>query len=141
MNDITLLWASTAEQKAQCFAIRQEVFVEEQHFTREFDATDDTALHLLAASQGVPMATARLFQENGVWVVGRICVRKPFRKLGLGRLLLSAAEQKARELGAQELTLSAQNRAMGFYEKCGYQAVGTGHYEDDCPHTDMKKTL
>lgn len=40
------------------------------------------------------------------------------------------------------VVLSAQERAMGFYERCGYRAVGGGRYLDaGIWHRDMARTL
>jgi predicted GNAT family N-acyltransferase len=50
------------------------------------------------------------------------CQRK-----GLGSLLLTALEHRARELGAARIVLDARESALGFYRKHGYVAVGTGH--------------
>ena len=61
--------------------IRQEVFIEEQHFQEEFDGIDSRALHLVLYRDGSPAGTCRFFQgrEPGAYLVGRIAVRKPFR--------------------------------------------------------------
>ena len=138
---LTLVWAQNTGQLEDCFSVRQEVFVEEQGFIREFDDTDKTAYHLLGTADGAPVATARLFQQNGQWTVGRICVRKPFRGKGLGRVLLTEVEHKARELGASYLYLDAQVRAEGFYKKLGYCSTGEKHLDEGCPHVGMRKAL
>jgi len=40
------------------------------------------------------------------------------------------------------VVLSAQERAMGFYERCGYRAAGGGRYLDaGIWHRDMARTL
>ena len=43
--------------------------------------------------------------------------------------------------GADEIVLSAQMQAVGFYEKVGYENLGELHYDQDCPHVTMKKKI
>ena len=46
------------------------------------------------------------------------------------------------DLEARWRGLSAQEQAMGFYERCGYRAAGGGRYLDaDIWHRDMARTL
>jgi len=54
---------------------------------------------------------------------------------------LKKLEEKARELGARELQLSAQVQAQGFYEKNGYQAFGSTYPDEHVPHISMKKKV
>lgn len=132
--------AKDAEVEA-CYALRQAVFVEEQGFQDEFDDIDGHAFHLLAAENGEPLATARLFTEEGGWHVGRICVRRQSRGSGLGRVLMDEVERFCREQGGTSLGLSAQLRAAGFYESCGYLREGAEYLDEYCPHVAMKKAL
>ena len=45
--------------------IRQEVFIEEQHFQEEFDGIDSRALHLVLYRDGSPAGTCRFFSGKG----------------------------------------------------------------------------
>ena len=74
-----------------------------------------------------------------MWHVGRVCVRKPWRGKELGRLVMEGLEKEARRRGAEELMLSAQVQARGFYEKLGYSAYGGEYLDEHCPHIAMKK--
>ena len=56
-------------------------------------------------------------------------------------MLMGALEAQAQKLGAQKIELSAQEQAMGFYQKLGYQAVGDLYNDEHCPHMLMVKTL
>ncbi|MBR2907850.1 MAG: GNAT family N-acetyltransferase [Clostridia bacterium] len=123
--------------------IRIEVFVEEQGFIEEFDATDDVSTHFLVFDGDRAVATCRIFpsEKKGSYTLGRFAVRKEYRGQGLGASLLSAAEEYVRKVNGDRLVLHAQCAAQGFYEKCGYTAYGEIEYEQDCPHTQMKKSL
>lgn len=125
----------------QCIKIRQEVFVEEQGFVDEFDETDETALHAVAFVDEIPAATARAFEENGVWHIGRVAVLKSFRKQGLGEAVMLAVEEKIKSIGGKEIYLSAQLQAKDFYCKVGYESLEDIHYDQHCPHVTMKKYL
>ncbi len=123
--------------------IRQEVFIEEQHFQEEFDGIDSRALHLVLYRDGSPAGTCRVFQgrEPGEYLLGRIAVRKSFRGQNLGAALLEAAEREIRKRGGGSVRLHAQQRAAGFYEKQGYAPYGPVEYEEYCPHIWMEKKL
>ncbi len=122
--------------------IRQDVFMTEQGFSYEFDDNDLISVHILLSCDGVPAGTGRLFKDNdGLWHIGRIAVRKDFRGNNLGAEIMSRIESKARELGADGIVLSAQCRVRAFYEKCGYAACGEIYLDENCEHICMKKAL
>lgn len=122
--------------------IRTEVFMEEQGFKNEFDEEDARCVHAVIFSDGTPAATGRLFPpENGVCAIGRLAVRKSFRGKSLGAETVMLLEEKARELGAEKIALSAQCRAREFYEKLGYTASGEVYSDEFCPHIHMEKLL
>ncbi len=121
--------------------IRQTVFVLEQGFVDEFDDIDDIAWHAVLFVDSKAVATARVFDSDEGWHVGRVAVLKEYRKMGLGEEIMKAVENKAGELGAEEIFLSAQMQAVGFYEKIGYEAYGELYYDQHCPHLAMKKKI
>ena len=114
----------------------------EQGFSYEFDDNDYISVHILLCCDGVPAGTGRLFKDkDGSWHVGRIAVRKEFRGKNLGEEVMLRIEDKARELGADKIVLSAQCRVRGFYEKCGYTAYGEVYLDEYCEHIRMEKNL
>lgn len=121
--------------------IRQTVFVEEQGFVDEFDEIDDVAWHAVLFVDDVAVATARAYDSENGWHIGRVAVLKEYRKQGLGEEIMEAVEKKAYELGAKEISLSAQMQAKGFYEKIGYLSLDDLHYDQHCPHVTMIKKL
>lgn len=138
MKEIKIFHECTADAKK----IRQEVFVEEQGFQNEFDETDDRAIHCVCYVDGVPAAVGRTFrQEDGCFAIGRIAVRKPMRKTGLGRTVVLALEEAAKAAGAVETVLLAQLTAVEFYQTLGYAKAGTIVYDESCPHIQMRKKL
>lgn len=149
--------------------VRLEVFVGEQEvpFIEEIDARDfeATTWHVLASgADGVPLGTARLLLEPehpGQVHLGRLAVRRATRGTGLGARLVAAVEAAALEhtaapldaetavaavvpkgTGAVTVVLSAQEQAMGFYERCGYRSMSGECYLDaGIWHQDMARTL
>lgn len=121
--------------------IREDVFVREQGFHNEFDEIDAVAWHTVIYDNGRPAATGRAFLEDGAWHIGRVAVRKEFRGKQYGAAVMQALERKIAELGAENVGLSAQVQARGFYEKLGYEAHGGEYLDEHCPHVSMTKCL
>lgn len=145
--------AEPADRDA-CFAVRREVFVEEQGVPREleYDAYDATAVHVLAVrADGLPLGTGRLLHgadavgktggDASVGSLGRLAVAKAARGLGIGAALVLAVEDVARERGLTAVDLHAQTHALGFYERLGYTAYGPEFPDAGMPHRAMRKAL
>jgi YbgC/YbaW family acyl-CoA thioester hydrolase len=125
--------------------VRTAVFIEEQGIPmeEEWDAADQTCLHAVAYNRlGHPVATGRLLSAGeGVGKIGRMAVHRALRGTGVGRTIVEALTQLARQRGDHTLRLSAQRTAEGFYRRLGYVCVG-GTYEDvGIPHVDMEIRL
>lgn len=121
--------------------IRRHVFMEEQGFQNEFDDHDAASWHIVAYDGDVPSATARAYEADGIYWIGRVAVEKKYRSRRVGAQLLQTLEEYITRLGAVEIHLDAQSRVVGFYQKLGYQICGEEHYDEFCPHKEMKKLL
>ena len=123
--------------------IRTEVFVTEQGFKIEFDDTDTVAKHIVGYDCEKPVAVCRYFYDpdHNSYMVGRIAVIKECRGMHYGDKILSFAEQRIKKDGGKIVSLSAQLRVSGFYEKLGYMKVGSEYLDEFCPHILMTKTL
>ncbi|RSS35806.1 GNAT family N-acetyltransferase [Streptomyces sp. WAC08241] len=137
-----------------CFAVRREVFVEEQGVPKEleYDAYDATAVHVLAVrADGLPLGTGRLLHgadaagktggDASVGSLGRLAVAEAARGLGVGAALVRGIEDAARERGLTAVDLHAQTHALGFYERLGYEAYGPEFPDAGIPHRAMRKAL
>lgn len=60
---------------------------------------------------------------------------------GIGRVLMSFAENIARDMGKEKLLMHARKSAVGFYEKLGYEISGKEFEEVTIPHCVMEKVL
>lgn len=122
--------------------IRTTVFVDEQGFKEEFDTTDGYSKHIVIYDNGRAAAAGRFFTDDGKeYHIGRVAVLKPYRKLGCGRKIMDIIEDDIKKTGAERIVLSAQIRAEGFYEKCGYTATGTVYLDEHCEHIKMYKEI
>lgn len=141
----------TSEEREAVFALRMEVFVEEQKVPveEELDANDVTATHFLVRKMPVVsepfskiVGTARLMDKSeGTGKIGRVAIAQPYRGKGLGALLMRFIEQTAGERRCKRLILEAQCYAIPFYEKLGYVAEGEIFLDANIEHRFMSKTL
>ena len=134
-----------SELGADAGAIRTAVFVQEQRIPKEleWDEADAVAVHAVAYNRlGRPVATGRLLPtEAGVARIGRMAVDRTLRGSRLGRDVLFALMDAARARGDAEVMLHAQQSAIGFYQRLGYQNRGEPFEEAGIPHQEMVARL
>ena len=151
-SEISIKPVQNEGELLQALAIREVVFIEEQHVPEgiERDAEDARAYHVLAMHAGHAIGTGRLVllaeppkgQSGGPWgQIGRMAVLQAHRKDGVGSRLLTALEEEARRRGVERITLHAQLYTLEFYRKYGYQPVGPVFEEAGIPHIEMHKAL
>lgn len=123
--------------------IRNEVFVKEQGFIEEFDVIDDIAKHIVIYEREQPISTCRIYFniKKQSYVIGRIAVIKEWRGKNIGQRMLISAEDNIKRDGGKSAMLSAQVRAVGFYEKQGYKKQGVAYLDEECLHIWMNKNL
>lgn len=135
-------WFKSGETDKSYEDIRTEVFVKEQGypFELEFDGYDNICPHLVIFAGGEPVATGRVIRaDSNTAKLGRIAVKKSQRGTGLGEKIVLELLRYAREQGFKTVLVSAQTYAVGFYEKCGFNSVGTPEYMDGhISHIDMQ---
>jgi predicted GNAT family N-acyltransferase len=126
---------------AELRAVRDEVFVDEQHvpIELEHDARDPLCTHVIARLlDGTPVGTGRLTPERHI---GRMAVRAPWRGRGIGDAPLLALVEQARLRGWPDVHLNAQVSAMSFYERHGFQPEGERFMEAGIEHQAMQRML
>lgn len=121
-------------------ALREAVFIKEQGAIseEEFDEYDKISLFILIFSGDNPVATARIAETPSGFKIGRIVVDKKERGNGYGAMVVNTAVAKARELGAEEVFVDAQNYAVPFYEKLGFRVIGSEIIDRGLAHIPMK---
>lgn len=136
----------TNDQMLQdCFKIRKEVFVKEQHVPEdnEIDKYENEAIHIIGYNEdNLPIATARIRMLNEeIGKVERVAILKEYRGLGLGLKLLQFVKKIAHTHQLTFLTMHAQYYAIPFYEKLGYSTSGEPFYEENIKHIVMDKNM
>ncbi len=83
-----------------------------------------------------------LVEENPQTVrLRQMAVLNDLQGKGIGRALMSFAENLARDRGYKILAMHARKNATGFYEKMGYKIAGDEFTEVTLPHYVMEKKL
>ncbi|USK76905.1 GNAT family N-acetyltransferase [Peribacillus frigoritolerans] len=137
---------TTENDLKMAFHIRKEVFVEEQGFLLEtefdeYDTLNALSEHILVYYNEKPVGTGRLRVVDGLGKLERICILEPYRKFGLGKIILKTLEEIAKEQGVTQVKLHGQTQAEGFYKKLGYRTSSDVFMEDGGPHLLMIKEL
>lgn len=135
---------TTEEELNLAFDIRKEVFVEEQGVPLEdefdeFDQLDGRCGHILIYYKDQAVGTGRLRIVDEYGKLERICLLENYRNLGLGKVIVLALEELAKEKDVKKVKLHGQTHAEGFYQKLGYYTASDVFMEDGIPHVLMKK--
>ena len=124
--------------------LRNTTFVAEQKITLpDLDDEDLIAVqvYLLNQKQTTALATCRLFQEDGKWMLGRVSVSKEARGQQLGSKMITAVHKFLRQNKIDAVYCHAQMRVKPFYDSLGYQVVGEPFDEGGVEHVMMKRDL
>ncbi|MBC8034812.1 MAG: GNAT family N-acetyltransferase [Chitinophagaceae bacterium] len=71
----------------------------------------------------------------------QMAVLNTLRGKGVGRAIMTFAENIARDRGYKRMVMHARSTALGFYEKLGYKTCGEEFIEITIPHYIMQKEL
>jgi predicted GNAT family N-acyltransferase len=137
---------TTDSDLERAFHIRKEVFVEEQGVPLEdefdeFDTLDGRCEHVLIYHDEEAVGTGRLQVVDGSGKLERICILKPYRQYGLGKMIIQTLEEIAAEKSIARVKLHGQTHAENFYKKLGYETASEMFMEDGIPHILMTKEL
>ena len=140
---------STKEELDLGFALRIEVFVEEQNVPIELELDDkdhsDNTVHIGYFDDDKLIGIARLIDmDKDVIHIGRVAIDKDYRGKGIGRELIIGCENIAKQILKKEviIELSAQIQAEKFYESLGYNRINDKIYLDaGIEHVDMRKVI
>ncbi|MFC4076629.1 GNAT family N-acetyltransferase [Salinithrix halophila] len=134
---------TTSSELEEVFRIRTTVFVEEQGvpLEEEIDAFEKEAVHVLAFYHEQAVGTGRLRIVEDTAKLERICVLDSYRQYGLGRAIVHALEEIAKEKGLTKVKLHGQTHAERFYSQLGYQKASDVFMEEGIPHRLMVKDL
>lgn len=118
-----------SEEIKKAFALREEVFVDEQKVPLEYEVDDrdslEDTIHVGVFEGDELLATARIMNINkDIVYFGRACVKKSCRGKGVGKFLFISMEETVKKFKKENenktIRFSAQYHAMTFYEMLGY---------------------
>lgn len=137
MSDTTIKIVDFDMSLPEINHIRTKVFIEEQNVPAEleWDEFDSNSLHILAYSDNKAVGTARLLRDGHI---GRMAVLNDFRNQGIGKSMLNFMVALAHKKLMTNIQLSAQEHAVGFYEKQGFSISSDVYMDAGIPHYDMK---
>ncbi|KPN14891.1 hypothetical protein AKG37_17720 [Bacillus australimaris] len=126
--------------------IRKSVFIEEQQVPEsdefdQFDTLNEQCQHVLIYHENQPVGTGRVRIVDHTGKLERICILKPYRKYGLGKIIIEELEKIMQEKDISKIKLHGQTHAEGFYKKLGYQTTSDEFMEDGIPHVLMTKEI
>ena len=70
-----------------------------------------------------PAGTGRLREVDGAGKLERICVLASYRKLGLGKIIVTSLEKIAHDKDLQRVKLHGQSQAEEFYTRLGIEIL------------------
>ncbi|QSH42563.1 GNAT family N-acetyltransferase [Lentisphaerota bacterium] len=102
------------------------------------DGLDGDCIHAVVFEGQEAVATARLLPDGHI---GRVAVRKQWRKRGIGKLIMLKLIEAAVARNFKEIIVSAQCRVEKFYEKLGFIQFGKVYQDANIDHIDMRLKL
>jgi predicted GNAT family N-acyltransferase len=123
--------------------LRRAVFVEEQGVPPEMEVDDEDkeAIHLVATIGERVVATLRITSMGNAGRIGRVAVRREFRRKRIASRLVERASRLIAENGGREIMLHAQIQTVDFYRRLGYCEEGEVEMDAGIPHIWMRKRL
>ena len=124
--------------------VREEVFCREQGVPKEeeLDGLDERALHLIALEpDGAVVGTLRLLLVGGEAKIGRVAVKRRWRRRGIASRMLRMALAGARERGCRRARLASQLQATRLYEEAGFTVESEAFEEAGIAHVWMGRPL
>lgn len=122
-------------------AIREKVFIQEQHVPAEleWDSLDASCHHALALSaSGDAIGCGRITPDGHI---GRVAVLPEWRGKRIGTAILELLVDYARSRHYQKVELNAQVQAIDLYNKFGFESMGKVFMDANIPHIKMSLQL
>jgi N-acetylglutamate synthase-like GNAT family acetyltransferase len=126
-SSIKITEPQTKEQFEAYYLTRYEVLRKPwgQPQGSEKDEQEDDCIHIMAVNEKEDvLGVCRLqFNSHSEAQLRYMGVRENTQGLGIGKKLITYAEQKAKQKGAKKMILQAREIAVDFYKKCDYSIV------------------
>ncbi len=110
----------------------------------EIDDIENQCFHVMAVDDSNNIiGIARLqFNTSSEAQIRYMAVAKLYQKKGVGRALIDAVEQHAKNASCEKIQLNARENAIGFYQKLGYDIAKKSYLLfNEIQHYQMIKKL
>ena len=144
MDTLICKLVTSDEELREAFAVRRQVFVEEQGVTEdeEYDGLDSEALQIVVKDGERVIGTARVqFPAANEAKIERMAVLKPFRNKGIGSRIMDFLHKELGNRQVEEVVLHAQYPVIAFYRSCGFEETGSPFREAGIKHIKMQRRL
>jgi len=129
MNRPIIKLALDQNDVMEAFAIRREIFINEQKMFKETDRDkyDDIAQHLICIIDGEVAGTVRIFPAKGgrSWIGGRLALKKKYRGTNGGIMLVKAAMELAGKKECRHFYATIQKQNISFFKRLGWKQIGS----------------
>jgi predicted GNAT family N-acyltransferase len=124
---------------SDAYKIRKQVFIEEQKVPPdlEWDEMDKIATHFILYLDKTPIGTARTFEQEGIWYIGRMAVLKEHRGKGFGKLIMESVLNYLKLKNPAKIVIHAQITVLDFYRKFGFVEFGEEFLDAGIKHKEM----
>ena len=135
--DVNVKIVESDDEKEFVISIRRIVFIQELNIPEhmEIDDNEDLATYVLAKVEGKNVGTARWRETNSGIKFERFAVLTQYRSYGVGtamtKFILKQLDQ------SKLIYLNAQESAISFYEKLGFDSTGSMFDEVGIAHQKM----
>ena len=129
----------TTNQFFELLKLRISVFVVEQNCPyQELDDLDLISNHFFGSLDGKVIALGRVYRELDTVYIGRIAVKRKYRKNGYARKIMEFILKEVKtKFHGLTIELSAQEYLINFYTSLGFVSNGETYLEDGIPHIKM----
>jgi len=138
--------ASTNQQLNSILKLRYEVL--RKPWSQTIDSASDQLEHksinaFIQNNKGVFIACGRLQEnENKIGQIRFMAVDQNYQGKGLGKLIITSLEEKAKDLQLNKIQLQARENAVSFYKNNGYVMIEkTFLLWDQIQHFLMEKNV
>ncbi len=110
----------------------------------EQDDRETDSIHIMAITKQAAVAGVGRLHFNSIneAQIRYMAVSTSHQRQGIGTLILTALEDRARQLGASIIVLNARETALGFYTRSGYRPTGPGEMlYNRIAHVRMQRPL
>ena len=131
----------------KCLLIRKTVFIDEMHISKDQEIDEYDVLgspyadHFLIEFNGMSIGNIRAVKNDDDIQLGRFCILKEYRGIGLGTMTLKMFEYYYYNLGYKHITLHAIREAVPLYRRLGYTIASDAFSEAGYEHFLMEKYI